>query len=81
MGPVFFEGPITTEQVVANLPQGGVIYVQTDADLTVAWFDPNTGAYGATQAIVAPGDEVSCPSYKAKFGTATTANIRIVAGT
>lgn len=77
----FFEGEIDTEQVVANLPQGGVIYVQTDADLTIAWWNPNTKAYGDPQTISTPGDEVSVPSWKAKFTTATTANIRIVAGT
>lgn len=76
----FHEGLITTSEDVANLPQGGVVFVQTDADLTVAWWDPNTKAFGATEAIAAPGDEVSCPSWKARFATATTANIRIVSG-
>lgn len=77
---VYFEGAIGTTQEVSNLPAGGTILIQSDEDLTLAWFDPNTKAYGETQAISEPQGELKCPSYKALIGTTTTANIRIVAG-
>lgn len=76
---VFFEGLVTTEEVVPNMPVGNVAFVQTDADVDIAWWDPRTQAYGATQTITTPGDEVSCPSYRAKL-TAASANIRVVQG-
>lgn len=77
---VFHEGAMGASLEVHNLNQGGIAYITTDADLTIAWWNPVTKTYGATEAIVAPGDEVSCPSYRARFTTASTANIRIVAG-
>lgn len=72
------EGLVTTSRDVNNMPVGRSVFIQTDAALTIAWYDPNTKAFGATQAISTPGEEVSVPSYKARIGTATTANIRIV---
>lgn len=72
------EGLVTSSTDVPNMPVGRTVFIQTDAALTLAWFDPNTGAFGATQSISTPGEEVSVPSYKARIGTATTANIRIV---
>lgn len=72
------EGLVTASQDVPNMPVGRTVFIQTDADLTIAWFDPNTGNFGATQAITTPGEEVSVPSHKARIGTAGTANIRIV---
>lgn len=72
------EGLVTASKDVPNMPTGRTVFIQTDADLDIAWFDPNTGTFGATQAIATPGEEVSVPSYKARITTATTANIRIV---
>lgn len=72
------EGLVTASTDVPNMPVGRTVFIQTDAALTLAWFDPNTGDFGATQSISTPGEEVSVPSYKARIGTATTANIRIV---
>ena len=71
------EGLVTATKDVPNMPTGRTVFIQTDADLTIAWFDPNTKMFGATQAINTPGDEVSVPSHKARIATATTANIRI----
>ena len=71
------EGLVTASKDVPNMPVGRTVFIQTDADLALAWFDPNTKAFGATQAITTPGEEVSVPSYKARITTATTANIRI----
>lgn len=71
------EGLVTSEKVVPNFPAGKTVFIQTDADLEIAWWDPNTKTYGATQAIATPGDEFSVPSHKAKLTTATTANFRI----
>jgi hypothetical protein len=56
---------------------GRTVFIQTSAELALAWFDPNTKTFGATQVISTPGEEVSVPSYKARITTATTANIRI----
>jgi hypothetical protein len=63
------EGLVTASKDVPNMPMGRTVFIQTDAELSLAWFDPNTKAFG---------EEVSVPSYKARITTATTANIRIV---
>lgn len=71
------EGVVTATKDIPNMPIGRTVFVQTDADLDIAWFDKNTGDFGPTEAIVAPGQEVRVPSYKARITTATTANISI----
>lgn len=71
------EGLVTASKDVPNMPVGRTVFIQTDADLTIAWLDKNTGDYGATQAIATPGEQVSVPSYAARITTATTANIVI----
>jgi hypothetical protein len=71
------EGLVTASKDIPNMPVGRSVFIQTSAELSLAWFDPNTGTFGATQTISTPGEEVSVPSYKARITTATTANIRI----
>ena len=71
------EGLVTASKDVPNMPVGRSVFIQTSAELALAWFDPNTKTFGATQVISTPGEEVSVPSYKARITTATTANIRI----
>lgn len=75
---VIDEGLVTLTKDVPNMPQGRTVMIQTDAALSIAWFDPNTKTFGATQAIAAPGEELSVPSWKARITTASTANIRII---
>lgn len=67
----------TTETVITNLPEGREVGIATDADLTVQFWNPATGAYDAASAIVAPGQIIFCPISNAMLTTATTANINI----
>jgi len=71
------EGLVTASKDVPNMPVGRRVFVQTDATVQIAWFDPLTRTFGTTYEISGPGEEVSVPSHKARFTTATTANIRI----
>ena len=60
------------------MPVNRIAFIQTDAEVTIAWWDKNTESYGATQTIAVPGDEVSCPSYRAQIVGA--ANIVVALG-
>lgn len=75
----FFRGPVTVSRVIPNLPGNGTINIQTDADLTIAFWNPAAGAFGVAEAIVAPGDEVSCAGTKAQL-TVASANVTITRG-
>ena len=77
----FFRGAVDGATKVNTLPQGGVIYLQTDQEITIEFWNPAAGAYGAAETIAVPGDEISCPSNKARLtNTGSAANVTISAG-
>ncbi len=76
----FFKGTVTTEEIVSNLPAGGVVFIQTDDTIGIEWWNDAAGDFGASQSIAAPGDEVSVASYKAKITAAAPANVQIIKG-
>lgn len=76
----FFTGTVTTEEIVSNLPAGGVVFIQTDVPIGIAWWNGAAEEFGDAQTINPPGDEVSVASYKAKITAAAPANVEIIAG-
>ena len=80
MSVLFFDDEIDGTTEVRTMPQGGVAYIQTDEDLTIAWYDRRTKAFGPTQDIEAPGEEVSCPSNHCRLVSLAAAQVRITPG-
>ncbi len=76
----FFEGTVTTAQVVKNLPAGGVVFIQTDLDIAIAWWNDAAEAFGTPQTITAPGEEVSVAHWKAEITAAAPATVQIIKG-
>lgn len=63
--------------VVPNMPVGRRVFIQTDVDLGVAWWDQNAQAYGPAETLEAPGGEARSSSHKALFTATGTAHLRI----
>jgi hypothetical protein len=68
----------TTELIVTNLPEGSDVTLQTNANLTIAFWNPAAGAFGATATVDSPGKVVTCLHSKAKLALTGTASINIV---
>ena len=73
----FFHGATGGSLEVFNMPANKIAFIQTDADVDIAWWDRKTQSYGAVQTIVPPGDEVSCPNYRAQLTGEANIAIRL----
>lgn len=73
-----FEKSFSTSYDVDIMPEGHECIVQTSANITIAFWNPLTGAYDATTAVNAPLGTIRVPHHKARFGTGTTAAVRVV---
>lgn len=69
------EGAVTASRIIENFPEGKEVQIHTTADLTLAFWMPLTGNWGAEIDIPAPGQFVGVGG---SIGRLTgTANIRI----
>jgi hypothetical protein len=73
---MLFDAEITTTAEVFNLPIGDEIQIHTDADITIAYWNPRLGVYGPEIDIITPGNYVGVGHNRARLTGA--ANVRIL---
>jgi hypothetical protein len=73
---MLYDNEITTTDEVYNLPEGQEVQIHTDADITIAFWNPRLKAYGPEIDILAPGNFVGVGHNKARLTGA--ANVRIL---
>jgi len=73
---MLFDAEITTTAEVLNLPAGQEVQIHTDADITIAYWNPRLKAYGPEIDILTPGNFVGVGHNKARLTGA--ANVRIL---
>jgi len=71
-----FEKAFSTSLVVGNMPTGNECIIQTDVDITIAFWNPTASAYDDATAIAAPGGAVLVPHNKAVITAVGDANVR-----
>lgn len=76
--PLLHSSTVTDSVVVHNLPVGGEVLINTDADLSVEFFDPETKSYFSPVSVPAPGGYLGTPSARAKITASSSTKIRIV---
>ncbi len=73
---MLYDNEITTTAEVYNLPEGDEVQIHTDADITIAFWNPRLKAYGPEIDILTPGNFVGVGHNRARLTGA--ANVRII---
>ncbi len=72
-----FEKPVSGTEVVANMPIGAIVVIQTDVNFDIQFWNPVAQAYDPVTTVTAPGGLLGVPHNQAKL--TGNANVRIVA--
>lgn len=76
----FFRGTITVSEELKNMPAGGIVYIQTDADIGVAFWNDADQSYGAAVTVSSPGESLKVFHSKALITAAAPAAVQIIRG-